>query len=187
MSHEDDLHKDIREAWATLNKWGFAQDLPEAERVRALARHIDIALTLKDGDIEELKAAKQEAEDKLAEAIFTKEHTQYWYAVRLERIKDSAKAHGIWPEIAAIIANGTANAFEPPTYAQQLNRAIHRAEAAEACVKTQNATILTQANALQEAMKALEHIIDGYANQDINHEDYRVGAYMAAMKATGRL
>jgi len=63
-----------------------------------------------------------------------RDHTQYWYAVRIERLKDLAKESGIWPQVAEIIANGTthSNGYEPPTYAQQLNRAIHRADAAEA-------------------------------------------------------
>jgi hypothetical protein len=66
-----------------------------------------------------------------------RDHTQYWYAVRLERIKDLAKEKCLWTEVAAIIANATltgakGHAYEPPTYAQQLNSALHRASAAEA-------------------------------------------------------
>lgn len=72
------------------------------------------------------------------EAVRARDHTQYWYAVRLEPIKDVAKREGIWPEVAAIIANGNGTRqlpdgtwkYEPPTYAQQLNRAEHRAKAA---------------------------------------------------------
>jgi hypothetical protein len=73
-------------------------------------------------------------------AIRRQEHTEHWYAVRLEPIKDVAKREGIWPEIAAIIANGSGTrqlpdgtyTYDPPTYAQQLNIAEGRAKAAEA-------------------------------------------------------
>ena len=64
-------------------------------------------------------------------AISRREYTEHWYAVRIERLKDLAKERGIWDEMAAIIANGSASVTEPPTYAQQLNIAKHRAEAAE--------------------------------------------------------
>lgn len=68
------------------------------------------------------------------------EHTVQWYAQRLEPIKDVAKRVGVWDEVAAIIANGSGTRtlrdgtvlYDPPTYGQQLNRALHRAERAEA-------------------------------------------------------
>lgn len=74
-----------------------------------------------------------------AQALRRREHTEYWYACRLERLKDLAKRENLWDEVAAIIANGDATRqlpdgswfHEPPTYAQQLNRALHRADAAE--------------------------------------------------------
>jgi hypothetical protein len=84
--------------------------------------------------ITELIASRSTNEDlrrERDEAVRSKEHTQYWYAVRLERLKDLAKERGIWTEVAAIIANGTLTAVEPPTYAQQLNIYKYRAEAAE--------------------------------------------------------
>ena len=56
------------------------------------------------------------------------EHTEQWYAERVARLTDLAKEHGIWPEVACILANGTADSTEPPTYAQQLNVALARAE-----------------------------------------------------------
>jgi hypothetical protein len=56
------------------------------------------------------------------------EHTHYWYAVRIERLKDLAKEKGIWHEVACILANGTLTGivdgkahYEPPTYASQMN------------------------------------------------------------------
>ena len=69
-----------------------------------------------------------------------REHTQQWYAERLAKIEEVAKREGLWPEIAAIIANGSGTrqlpngsyVYDPPTYAQQLNSAKHKAERAEA-------------------------------------------------------
>lgn len=67
-------------------------------------------------------------------------HTTQWNAERWERITAYAKEKGFWPDIACIWANGTLTGlvdvngdfiYDPPTYAQQLNIAIHRAEAAE--------------------------------------------------------
>jgi hypothetical protein len=72
------------------------------------------------------------------------EHTKYWYSVRLERLKDLGKELGIWPAMAAIIANGTADPAEPPTYAQAFNLMLHRAETAEAeLAKVRTATVET--------------------------------------------
>lgn len=55
-------------------------------------------------------------------------HAHYWYAVRIERLKDLAKEKGIWHEVASILANGTLTGivdgkpfYEPPTYASQMN------------------------------------------------------------------
>lgn len=69
-----------------------------------------------------------------------REHTQQWYAERLAKIEEVAKREGLWPEIAAIIANGSGTrqlpngsyVYDPPTYAQQLNSAKHKEERAEA-------------------------------------------------------
>lgn len=69
-------------------------------------------------------------EERLADAGTSRNHTQQWYAERLERLKDLCKQAGVWDKAASIIANGTV-AGEPPTYAQQLNDAKHRAASAE--------------------------------------------------------
>lgn len=58
--------------------------------------------------------------------------TEQWYAVRMERLQDLGKANGIWNEMSAIIANGTADGYEPPSYARQLVMANHHAKQAEA-------------------------------------------------------
>jgi hypothetical protein len=61
----------------------------------------------------------------------TVEHTNYFYGHRMQRLEQFAKERGLWPEFAAILANGTLDVTEPPTYAQQLNDMRHRAEKAE--------------------------------------------------------
>jgi hypothetical protein len=65
------------------------------------------------------------------EAIRSREHTNYFYACRLERLRQFAKDNGWLHEYSSIVANGTATVHEPPTYAQQLNMANYRAEKAE--------------------------------------------------------
>ncbi|MEW6316279.1 MAG: hypothetical protein AB1670_07790, partial [Pseudomonadota bacterium] len=42
--------------------------------------------------------------------------TEQWYAERFERLADLGKSAGCWDAMAAIIANGTADPYEPPTY-----------------------------------------------------------------------
>lgn len=58
------------------------------------------------------------------------EFTKQWYAERLVRLRQLAEDNGLLTEHCSIVANGTASAMEPPTYAQQLNLAKHAAEAA---------------------------------------------------------
>lgn len=77
-----------------------------------------------------------EVEKRADKAEKSREHTEYWYAVRLERIRDLAKEKGVWDEVATIIANGTVSPYEPPTHAQQLNVSKYRAEAAEEKLET---------------------------------------------------
>lgn len=40
-----------------------------------------------------------------------------------------------------------------------------------------------RADAVEGLVEALEFICDGYANQDVNHVDYRVKSYQAALAA----
>jgi len=64
------------------------------------------------------------------------EFIQEWYAVRLERLRDliQDKAPQLEDEICAILANGSANSAEPPTYAQILNQKTYRiAELEKVC------------------------------------------------------
>jgi hypothetical protein len=56
--------------------------------------------------------------------------TEAWYAERIQRLQDLLieKAPALWNEAACILANGTASATEPPTYARILQHAKVRAE-----------------------------------------------------------
>lgn len=89
------------------------------------------------------KGQIQEADDIIAALLAENErltarvqHTQQWYAERWQWMqhwfrttgKDLPIANQFW----SIIANGTPDVNTPPTYQQQLNIALHRAEAAEA-------------------------------------------------------
>jgi hypothetical protein len=67
-----------------------------------------------------------------ARAAESKEHTEEWYAVRLQLFKDHAKANGWETAYHNIVANGAPSVEAPHTYQQQLNMAKYRAETAEA-------------------------------------------------------
>jgi hypothetical protein len=100
------------------------------------------ALTRAGDYIQELVgAARTEGQEELSVARSSREHTEYWYAVRFERLKAYAREHGFWHDMAAIIANGQLGGldadgkpypYEPPTYEQQINMATWRAKQAEA-------------------------------------------------------
>ena len=51
--------------------------------------------------------------------------TEDWYAVRIARLSELCKKHGCWEEASAILANGTVDSSEPPTYAQTLSLLRH--------------------------------------------------------------
>ncbi len=70
-------------------------------------------------------------ESRLAAAVKSRDWTQEWYSVRLERLKDLMKEHGIWDKGAAIIANASLPGDQGNDYWQQLNMMRHRAERAE--------------------------------------------------------
>lgn len=74
--------------------------------------------------------AKNLAQD-LQRATAARARTQQWYAVRWERLKEWARSEipeDLSHEFFSIVANGTKNVSEEPTYAQQLNLAVFRAE-----------------------------------------------------------
>lgn len=60
------------------------------------------------------------------------EYTRYWYGCRFERLNDLMRSEAT-PELCHryfdIVANGTAESHEPPTYQQQVNTLKHRNEA----------------------------------------------------------
>lgn len=60
------------------------------------------------------------------------DHNESFYAVRIQAISDLAKQHGIWGEVAAILANGKVSPQDPPTYDHMLAREKARADKAEA-------------------------------------------------------
>ena len=60
------------------------------------------------------------------------DHNESFYAVRIQAISDLAKQHGIWDEVAAILANGKVSPEDPPTYDHMLAREKARADKAEA-------------------------------------------------------
>lgn len=72
---------------------------------------------------------------RLAEAVgkaeASKEFTASWYSTRWERLRVLLQPTDLWRSACAIMANGTADMGEPPTYAQDLNVALHRAKEAE--------------------------------------------------------
>jgi hypothetical protein len=87
-----------------------------------------------------------ERPDSLADALLAKARgriafTQQWYAERFERLRGLCREAGVEDQFCNIVANGTASALEPPTYAQQLNRTLHRAEKAEARIKALEAGV----------------------------------------------
>lgn len=123
-----DLEKTCGEWWAACS--GIPAASPHTLRT---------ALREAGEKILALRARVAELDGKLAKSERYSEHTTQWYAVRIERIKDVAKVAGIWPQIAAILANGTVSSDDPVNYARLLNQAKHeakraneRAEAAEA-------------------------------------------------------
>lgn len=85
--------------------------------------------------VERMKAAGQFEDAKLVTRLLGRlEHTQYWYATRHERLWHWAHAELSEQQrhrYFSIVANGTADVSEPPTYAQQFNRMQWRMEEAE--------------------------------------------------------
>lgn len=94
-------------------------------------------LTTDDGSPASWEAIAKFEQERREKAERSQEFTEQWYAERIERLTQFAKDRDVWPEVACILANGTLGAegspvyYEPPTYAQQLNGAKHRATKAE--------------------------------------------------------
>ena len=106
--------------------------------------------------------------------------TEQWYAVRVERLGDLGRASGIWPEMAAIIANGTSDHQEPPTYAQQLVRANHQAKE----VKAER----DQLRAEVEALRSIALELRGWVGcADVNHRAGEFHEYDEPCKVLARI
>jgi hypothetical protein len=58
-------------------------------------------------------------------------HISEWYAAAHMRLEALGREQGLWPEMAAIIANGTVTSDDPLNYNRMLNAAQFRARAAE--------------------------------------------------------
>lgn len=105
-----------------LDRERYLREDLDSERTRA-----DVAVA-DANDAERALSAVTAERDRLQRNL---NFTEQWYAERFERLADLGKSAGCWDAMAAIIANGTADPYEPPTYAQQLVRANHRADVAE--------------------------------------------------------
>jgi len=86
--------------------------------------------------IENLEVSNKQEAVKLVKRLSGRlENTNYWYSTRLERLSQWARqelGEKQREQFFGIIANGSASADEPPTYAQQYNRMKWRMEKAEA-------------------------------------------------------
>lgn len=125
--------------------------------------------------IEALEDRAQYAERRLR-------HCKQWYAERLERLTAYAKENGIWPDVACIIANGSLSdgtRYDPPTYAQQMNTAIHRAEAAEDRASKLQGTVDTLEAQIAELRSALEKARDQFQFYADEHKAKSDAAYKA--------
>jgi len=94
--------------------------LKQLEDAQAEIEHLNALLGRNTTTVElhkEIEALKQENE-KLEES---KRFTSEFYAVRFQRLRDLLKDTPYFEKFCAISANGTANPYENPTYAQQLN------------------------------------------------------------------
>ena len=132
-------------------------------------------------DYERITAAQAAEIERLRAEVATergrREHTQQWYAVRNAKIEDVAKREGLWPEVAAIFANGSGTRqlpdgsyfYDPPTYAQQLNIAKHRATAAEARAER-------LAEALREKADKWDRIGDEHGVRQFTGNDHKLFA-----------
>jgi hypothetical protein len=100
---------------------------------------VDEALRRERAALSALRAEHQRLKDETEKAVHreaerVREHTRYWYSVRIERISQLARENGFWPQVAAILANGTATVDEQPLYAQRMNMLAHERDEARAAL-----------------------------------------------------
>lgn len=72
-----------------------------------------------------------EAEIELERLRDSLDSSRVWYSVRWERLKNLLKETEYGNAAHSIMANGTADPFEPPTYEQQLNTLKYKLEETE--------------------------------------------------------
>lgn len=109
---------------------------------------------------EEANRQKAELEAQLAEACKKIEHQRYWYGCRSQRLQQFAKEEMTKAQqkrFFSIMANGTADSTEPPTYAQQYNMLKHRAEEAEARLKDTEDKLNTEM--AEHTREVLRHVV----------------------------
>lgn len=131
-----------------------------------LATIFDNGVIDPDSDMLKLHPRLESLAQQRDRAVRAVDHTQAWYAVRMERLSELAKEKGIWPEVSRILANGDLGghtypdgtlAHDPPTFSQLLAVAQHRYTMAE-----QRAAALPAATALlTQAVEAETALLDG--------------------------
>lgn len=118
--------------------------------------------SLSDIDIQLLIELKNFASDLISMAR-SKIHTEEWYAVRFELLRDLCEEHGLLTEYCNIAANGTKNIFDPPSYSQQLN-----------ILKFERDKAVAAANKTSENMEEMERNLYLQLNDKENEaQDYR--------------
>lgn len=103
----------------------------DLEQCATIAKRLEARVLDLDNDIERAKAARA--------------RTQQWYAVRWKRLQEWARAEipdNLSQEFFSIVANGTKNVHEEPTYAQELNLATFRADEMRKQVRARDAEIV---------------------------------------------
>jgi len=146
-----------------VRSWPLATD-DEREQLCAIAETIAREATLQLNDrlsvalcraetqsntLTELRTTITTLESERDREKSSKEFTQQWYAERLRRLRDMAEQRGFLTEYSSIVANGTGDSREPPTYAQLLNTALHRAESAAKKLRTALTAMLETLNAIR--------------------------------------
>lgn len=69
--------------------------------------------------------------EELISAARSLNHTEQFYAVRFQLLRELCEEHGILNEYCNIAANGRKDIHDPPTYQLQLNLLRHERDAAE--------------------------------------------------------
>lgn len=114
------------------------------------------------------EAGMTQAAETLLELHSRLEHTDYWYGTRMARLFDWAHAELSEEQRTryfSIVANGTADVMEPPTYAQQYNQMKWRLE--QALEQVRRLTHPTQEN------KEVQAVATGKNPENPGSPEYR--------------